>query len=132
MNKNQDWIARQEKSRKIYEYERLLVIALDEIHEAMERNGMTKADVARALGTSRAHVTQVFSGSRNVTLRSLSDLAWACGARLSMKWQPLRSGEFISSPVSVVAPIRRVVTVEQSPNACPANDIDIVAAGGGS
>lgn len=105
MNCNQEWETRQQKdaeSRRAYEYERLTVAILDEIYEAMERSGLTKADVARILGTSRANVTQIFAGSRNLTVKTLSDLAWACDARLCVKWQPMRSGNFVSSPIKLV------------------------------
>ena len=99
MSTNHEWIDRQEKtaeSRREYEYERLCVVALNEIYQAMELKHLTKADLARKLGTSRAHITQAFSGSRNVTLRTLSDLAWASGVRVCVKVQPLRTGEFVS------------------------------------
>jgi transcriptional regulator with XRE-family HTH domain len=126
MSANREWIDRQQKtmeSRRDYEYERLAVLVLDELYEAMERSNLTKADIARALGTSRANITQVFSGSRNLTLRTLSDLAWACGARLCLKTEPLRSGDYISSPVMIVEPKRRVVnfketTSQRSGNVC--------------
>jgi transcriptional regulator with XRE-family HTH domain len=138
MNTNQEWVERQEETseaRREYEYERLTVWALDELYEAMERNGLTKADLARKLGTSRANITQTFSGERNITLRTLSDLAWACGVRARVKVEPLRAGEFISSPVMVVEPRQRVVTAP--PEADCANDsvydeIELMAVGGGS
>ena len=117
MSINQEWVDRQQNSnadRRDYEYERLKVWALDTIHEAMDRNGQSKADLARSLGTSRANITQAFSGNRNTTLRTLSDLAWACGVRLCVKAEPLRTGDYISSPVHVVSPIKRVVTTEKA------------------
>jgi hypothetical protein len=128
-NQNKEWINRQEatdESRRDYEYERLAAWALNEIHEAMERNNLTKADLARALGTSRANITQAFSGSRNITLRTLSDLAWACISRVSVKVEPLRTGEFISCPVLVVDPVQRVVKVEDSGQGFPCNELELV------
>ena len=119
MSDNQEWIARQERTdmdRREYEYERRVVYARDDIHEAMERKGLTKADLARALGTSRANITQVFSGARNVTLKTLSDLAWACGVRVRITTEPLRAGDFISSPVMRVEPLVRMVKMSNSMN----------------
>jgi len=40
---------------------------------------MTKADLARALTTSKSNVTQLLSGDRNMTLTTLSDIASALG-----------------------------------------------------
>lgn len=113
---NQAWINRQTESneaRRNYERERFTVWALEEISEAMLQNNLSKADLARALGTSRANITQVLSGSRNLTAGTLTDLAWACGIRLCVKREPLRNGDFISSPVLVVEPIKRVVKVHE-------------------
>jgi transcriptional regulator with XRE-family HTH domain len=136
MNANQAWIERQTESpeaRRNYERERFTIWALEEISEAMQQNGFSKADLARTLGTSRAHVTQVLSGSRNVTAATLADLAWACGVRLCVKREPLRNGDFISSPVMVVEPIRRIVTVEPNERSWASSELDVefmTAAGG--
>lgn len=112
MNISKGWIARQSKSnesRRAYERERLSMWTLDDVSAAMEKNGISKADLARTLGTSRAHITQVLSGSRNITLGTLADLAWACGLRANVRFQPLREGEFISSPVMLIDPTPRPV-----------------------
>lgn len=100
--KNDGWIARHAMSpeaRRHYEQERLIVGAMDAIAEAMEAAGMTKADLARKLGTSRAHITQLLSGSRNATLRTLADLAWACGSRVTVSVEPLRECRPMASTV---------------------------------
>jgi transcriptional regulator with XRE-family HTH domain len=73
----------------------------------------SKADVARKLGTSRSHITQVFSGSRNATLSTVADLAWACGKRAIVKFEPLRSGQFISQPVVLQQSVKpRIVQMD--------------------
>ncbi|HEL7629277.1 TPA: helix-turn-helix transcriptional regulator [Stenotrophomonas maltophilia] len=112
---NELWVNRQEESeeaRREYERERLQLWTLDSIAEMMEAAGITKADVARTLGTSRSHVSQVFSGARNATLATISDLAWACGKRAVVKFEPLRFGQFIPAPVrphalNTVIPLRQ-------------------------
>lgn len=112
MNVNEQWVGRQEKdesSRREYEYERLMVWVLDEIYGAMDRNGVSQADVARTLETTRANISRAFSGGRNLSLRTVSDLAWASGVRLCVKAQPLRKGAFISSPVIKVEQHRPVI-----------------------
>jgi len=42
----------------------------------MEDRGITKSGLARALGKSRAFVTQILSGKRNMTLGTLSDICY--------------------------------------------------------
>lgn len=109
---NSEWIARQEhseNSRRDYERERLIAWTLDSLADLLQESGVSKADIARKLGTSRANITQVFSGSRNVTLSTISDFAWACGKRATVKFEPLRSGKFISQPATLVSTRTKVV-----------------------
>lgn len=99
---NKEWTERQDGSddaRRGYERERLMIWTLEQLCELMDEAGISKADLARKLGTSRSHVTQVFTGSRNATLGTVADLAWACGKRAVVKFEPLRYGQFITSPV---------------------------------
>jgi transcriptional regulator with XRE-family HTH domain len=106
---NAAWITRQSEdkdARREYERERLSVWVFDSIAEAMDLHEKTKADVARELGTSRAHVTQLFSGERNPTLRTLADLAFACESRIVVNVEPLREREFIASPACIVRTVR--------------------------
>jgi 3-oxoacyl-(acyl-carrier-protein) synthase len=112
---NEAWAQRQERTeeaRRGYERERLILWTLDSVAELLADAGVSKADVARKLGTSRAHVTQVFSGSRNVTLNTISDLAWACGKRAVVRFEPLRSGEYISQPMVLRSTQARIVSME--------------------
>jgi transcriptional regulator with XRE-family HTH domain len=56
----------------------------EELHRQMERQGMTKADLARRIGSSQAYVTKVFRGDVNFTLASMVKLAAAVHARLDV------------------------------------------------
>lgn len=94
---NQAWIERQTsstESRQLYEEERLILWATEAVAEAMARRGLTRAQLAEALGTSRPNVTQLLSGSRNMTLRTLAALAHACGARADIQLEPLADWRF--------------------------------------
>ncbi len=89
---NRGWIERQTtspESRRMYEEERLILWATEAVAEAMANQGLTRAQLAEALGTSRRNVTQLLSGSRNMTLRTLAALAHACGMRVDLKIEPL-------------------------------------------
>jgi hypothetical protein len=116
MNPNEAWANRQESSeeaRREYERERLILWTLDSLADLMVEADCSKADVARKLGTSRSHITQVFSGSRNATLSTVADLAWACGKRAIVKFEPLRSGQFISQPVVLQQSVKpRIVQMD--------------------
>lgn len=85
---NEAWINRQTRTpeaRRRYEEERLVLWTAEVVAEAMAEAGLTRAAVAEALGISRANVTQLLSGSRNMTLRSLAALAHACGMRAEVR-----------------------------------------------
>ena len=82
--------------RRIKEYERdpeyqLELFLLDtngKIAHFMEHQAISRAKLARNLGTSRAYVTQLLSGRRNLTLKSLIRISMALGADLDIDLRP--------------------------------------------
>jgi transcriptional regulator with XRE-family HTH domain len=65
--------------RRLARQEQLLFDATELISRAMKQEGVTKAEIAKRLGKSKAFVTQVMRGQNNMTLRTLSDLADVLG-----------------------------------------------------
>jgi transcriptional regulator with XRE-family HTH domain len=55
--------------------EELLQAYLEELTE----HGLTKSDIARALGVNRSVVSRILNGSAPLELRTLAQLAWALG-----------------------------------------------------
>jgi transcriptional regulator with XRE-family HTH domain len=53
----------------------------EQIHEAMEREEVKPAELARRLGKSRAYVTKILQGNANFTIDSLVQIARALGYR---------------------------------------------------
>lgn len=45
----------------------------------LDEQGVSRAELARRIGRPKAFVTQVLSGSRNMTLRTVADIAAALG-----------------------------------------------------
>lgn len=100
---NDAWTRRQTASpeaQREYEAERLAAWAADLIAKEMAEQDLSKSELAKRLGRSRAFVTQVLSGQRNLTLRTFADLAWACGHRVVVTAEPLREGQSVSPPVT--------------------------------
>jgi transcriptional regulator with XRE-family HTH domain len=83
----QDFIS-DPKRRRIYEREALAFEAAELISRLMEEQQVSKTDLARRVGTSKSHVTQLLSGSRNMTLRTLADLAFALGHKVEIRSLP--------------------------------------------
>ena len=57
--------------------EKLILDVTESVFEVLEAQGKSKADLAKAMGRSNAYITQLLNGSRNMTLRTLSDIGFA-------------------------------------------------------
>jgi transcriptional regulator with XRE-family HTH domain len=68
-----------ESASKLEKQEQLLFDATELSSRAMVQQNISKSELARRIGKSKAYVTQVLGGQTNMTLRTLSDLAEALG-----------------------------------------------------
>ncbi|HEY6415283.1 MAG TPA: helix-turn-helix transcriptional regulator [Acidimicrobiales bacterium] len=64
--------------------ERLLLAASEAIVALMTEQGVKRTELARRLGMSKPHVTQLLDGRRNLTLKTLARMAYALGAELHL------------------------------------------------
>ncbi len=88
---------------KLFAREDLVYNVTEDILVAMEELGVSKKELARKLGKSPSFVTQTLNGSRNMTLGTLSDIAFTLGASLEArvlikKPKPARKWENQSAP----------------------------------
>jgi hypothetical protein len=100
MTKTQTWFDSKHqtpKQRLLFEQERAVIMAAEEVSQAMKAANISKAELARRLGTSKAYVTQALAGGQNMTLRSLASFAWACGNTVDVRLQPASSLSLIAS-----------------------------------
>jgi hypothetical protein len=65
------------ESQRIYAHQSAILAATGAIVAAMERANVSRTELAAKLGKGPAFVSQILSGSRNMTLKTLSDFAWA-------------------------------------------------------
>jgi len=68
----------------VFAAEAAMVDASELIAAALERSGMSQAQLARALGVSRSEITARLQGERNITLRTLALTLHAMGERLHL------------------------------------------------
>jgi transcriptional regulator with XRE-family HTH domain len=68
--------------------EELILAVTNAISEEMDRQDMTKAELAERLGRTRGEVTQLLSGGRNLTLATIAELADAIGCRVHVELRP--------------------------------------------
>jgi transcriptional regulator with XRE-family HTH domain len=64
---------------RAYAREELVYNIAEDLLIIMEDNGINKLELSRRLGKSKSYVTQVLSGSRNMTLSTFSDICFALG-----------------------------------------------------
>ena len=64
-------------------YEELAILKAQEtIAELMKANGTTRTDLAKALNQSKAHVTELLSDGRNLTLRTFARVCFHLNAEV--------------------------------------------------
>jgi transcriptional regulator with XRE-family HTH domain len=68
-----------------YAEESALLEFTEELVRRMERDGVSRAELARRLGCSPAHVTQILRGPSNFTLASMARIAQALGCQLRFR-----------------------------------------------
>jgi len=71
------WANESNEHQKLVAQERLIVETTEMIHAKMEALGVNRVQLAERMGKSKAYVSQLLSGSRNMTLRSLADICFA-------------------------------------------------------
>lgn len=65
--------------------ETLILDVTEEICRLLEEEGLTRHELANRLGKSKGSITQLLSGERNMTLRTVADLAHALGHRFRVR-----------------------------------------------
>ncbi len=79
--------------QRLVEEETLMFEATELISELLEAQEVSRKELADRLGKSKGYVTQVLAGDRNMTLKTLADLAFALGRRIELGAVPLAKGD---------------------------------------
>ncbi|MDD9979877.1 MAG: helix-turn-helix transcriptional regulator [Gammaproteobacteria bacterium] len=66
---------------RLVRQEELILDVTETLTQALDHAGVTRAELARRLGRSPGFVSQVFGGGRNLTLRTIADIAAALSVR---------------------------------------------------
>ncbi len=74
-----EWLDQDPDNARLLAEESFILEATESIWEAMENQALTKAKLAEKAGCSRALISQLLSGSRNMTLRTYAQLCFALG-----------------------------------------------------
>lgn len=116
MSKTQDiqeigWLDRHlsdPANRLAFEEEYAVIDASERLLKAVEAGNVTRSRLADLLQTSRANVTQLLNGRRNLTLRTIARIAYFLGFRIRIIFQPLNRPKLEEIPLPELVPIRVV------------------------
>jgi len=105
--------------RKLYAIEGLVTEAGEFIARLMQEQGVTKAELARRLGKSRAYITQMLSGSANLTVRTLAEVAYALGAEVKLEAVPVEGVVRERVRAELELPVWKVIEMPRFPRREP-------------
>lgn len=86
---------------------------IGDIHQELNRvltaqPSVTKAELARRLNVDRAIITRRLNGTSNMTLESLSDLAWAMNKRVKVRLEDRPTAVGANAAPEAAAPVDSV------------------------
>lgn len=115
----QQYLNESDENLRYFVQEELILEATESIWEQLNSQGVTKTELAEKLGTSQSHVTQLLSGSRNMTLRTLADIAFALGRKVRIKFEEDQTEYdngwgFLHEVVPVRAPYSKLRQIESA------------------
>ena len=94
--------------------EDLALAITEEIANAMESEGISKAELARRIGASRSYVTRIMDAPPNMTLRSIAKVGLALGLTPEVRLRrPVRRIQFIKSSMNSASPISKEARHDQ-------------------
>lgn len=71
--------------KRLVRQEELILDVTEALTQALKQVEMNQSELADKLGRTRGFVSQLFAGGRNLTLRTISDIALALGFRPRLK-----------------------------------------------
>jgi len=80
-------VERLEKENKIINREALMMDVTEDFFVIMEDKGIKKSDLAKMLRKSESFITETLSGTRNITLRALADMAYELGVKVTVNFE---------------------------------------------
>ena len=86
-----------ERNRRLLREEELILDVTEAVSAAMQEAGISKAQLAKRMGRTKGFITQLLSGGRNLTLRTLAGLADALEARVTITISQNRDSRSVSS-----------------------------------
>lgn len=80
-------------NRRLLRQEELILQVTEVLATALQQCGMTRTQLASRLGKTKGFVSQVLAGDKNLTLRTVADIADALGCRVQVRVEKAVQGE---------------------------------------
>lgn len=74
----QDWLNEKPENARFANHERVVMDVSEEVLCMLAAAGITKKELAERLEKSLSNVSQMLNGNRNLTIRTLADIAFVC------------------------------------------------------
>jgi len=82
-----------DENRRGLRQEELILEITIALSEALAEKGITRAELAKRLGKTKGFVSQILAGGRNLTLRTIADVADALGCHIGITCERVRQNE---------------------------------------
>lgn len=79
------WIESDKEYEKEFRRQELIIEVAEAVSKRMEEKQVKRSALAKLLGKTTSFVTQILTGSRNMTLSTVSDLAFALDAKVRIE-----------------------------------------------
>jgi transcriptional regulator with XRE-family HTH domain len=82
---------------RIMSQENLIMDVTENFCEILDKEGLNRTTLAKIMGKTRGYISQLLNGGKNITLRSLADIAYALGYHVNIHFKKkAEMGEQIS------------------------------------
>jgi transcriptional regulator with XRE-family HTH domain len=71
------WLKNDSVAEEIYFQENFIIEVYETLQKEMDRQGVSRKELSERVGKSKAYISQVLGGTRNMTLRTLADFCRA-------------------------------------------------------
>jgi transcriptional regulator with XRE-family HTH domain len=71
--------------KRLMSQEELIMEVTETLCELLEKEKVSRKELANRLGKSKGFVSQLLNGGRNLTLRTVADILYALGYKVSLK-----------------------------------------------
>jgi transcriptional regulator with XRE-family HTH domain len=96
---------------KSFQFARLELEVTELLCELMEKENVSRAELARRIGVKPPYITKVLRGTANLTLKTISDLFFALGRSVRVENRPLAESDF---PIEASEALRQLPARSES------------------